>query len=77
MFHELAGSDDYKDKALFLEVNVDEAEDVATECGISAMPTFQFYVKGEKKEQLMGANGDKLKELVKKLATPAEEPAAK
>lgn len=32
----------------FLKVDVDEAEDVAAQCGIQAMPTFQVYKGGEK-----------------------------
>ncbi|XP_030018073.1 thioredoxin b isoform X2 [Sphaeramia orbicularis] len=33
---------------VFLKVDVDEAADVSQECGISCMPTFHFYKKGEK-----------------------------
>merc|ERR1712012_405466 len=52
----------------FLKVDVDEAEDVAVHYQISAMPTFIFIKNGQKVADLMGANVDKLKELVTKNA---------
>ena len=45
---------------VFLKVDVDEAEDIAQSCNISAMPTFQFYRNGSKVEELVGANKDKI-----------------
>merc|ERR1712061_411490 len=56
------------DNVVFLKVDVDEAEDVAGEYNISAMPTFVFIKDGKKIDDLMGANVDKLKELVNKHA---------
>ena len=53
---------------VFLKVDVDEAEDVAQEYNISAMPTFIFLKNGQKVADLMGANADKLTELVNKHA---------
>ncbi len=44
----------------FAKVDVDEAEDVAALCGISAMPTFHYYRNGQKVDELMGANADLL-----------------
>merc|ERR1711894_56030 len=52
----------------FLKVDVDEAEDVAVHYQISAMPTFIFIKNGQRVADLMGANADKLKELVAKNA---------
>ena len=57
------------DNVVFLKVDVDEAEDVAAEYNISAMPTFVFLKDGKKIDDLMGANVDKLKELVNKHAS--------
>lgn len=51
---------------IFLKVDVDECEDVASEYQISSMPTFVFVKHGEKIENFSGANESKLKELVAK-----------
>jgi thioredoxin 1 len=37
---------------------------VAAECGIQAMPTFQVYKSGKKVGELTGANKDRLAQLV-------------
>merc|ERR1712150_238949 len=49
---------------VFLKVDVDEAEDVAAEYSIQAMPTFIFMKNKSKVGDLCGANADKLKELI-------------
>ena len=41
---------------IFAEVDVDENEETSTECGISAMPTFQFYKDGKMIKSIRGAN---------------------
>ncbi|KAM4050540.1 thioredoxin-like [Anomaloglossus baeobatrachus] len=51
---------------LLYKVDVDDAADIATECGIRAMPTFQFYKDGKKVDDLCGADPNKLEALVKK-----------
>ncbi|XP_070785526.1 thioredoxin-like [Enoplosus armatus] len=51
---------------IFLKVDVDEAEDVSSECKISCMPTFHFYKNGAKVDEFSGANKATLLE---KLAT--------
>merc|ERR1712029_74154 len=53
---------------VFLKVDVDENEDAAQEYSISAMPTFIFMKNNAKVADMMGANFDKLKELVEKHA---------
>ncbi|GKY98244.1 thioredoxin domain-containing protein 2 [Mayamaea pseudoterrestris] len=50
---------------VFAEVDVDEADDVAGQCKVRAMPTFHFYKGGEKIEEMMGADKDKLAALMK------------
>ena len=49
----------------FVKIDVDELEDVAAECGISAMPTLQVYSNGVKVSEMTGADKDKLSALVK------------
>jgi len=49
---------------VFLKVDVDDVEEVASTYGISCMPTFLFIKNGEKIAEFSGANADKLRELV-------------
>lgn len=53
-----------RDDVVFLKVDVDEAEDVAMEYNVSAMPTFVLIKNKKQITELMGANFDKLKALV-------------
>jgi thioredoxin-like negative regulator of GroEL len=50
----------------FVKVDVDDAEDVSSLCGIQAMPTFQVYKGGVKVDEMKGASQEKLAELVTK-----------
>ena len=50
----------------FYKVDVDDQDDVAHACGISAMPTFQFYKGGKKVDEMKGADVAKLLSLVQK-----------
>lgn len=45
---------------------MDEADELAAKCGISAMPTFQFYKDGKMVEEMKGADKSKLVELIEK-----------
>lgn len=49
----------------FGRVDVDNAQDVAQEYAISAMPTCLFFKDGEKVDSIIGANPPKLVELIK------------
>lgn len=60
----------------FAKVDVDAAEDVAEECGVTAMPTFQFYRSGARVAELCGAEEPELRALVVKHSAPAATPAA-
>jgi len=51
---------------VFLKVDVDECEEVATDYNISCMPTFILVKNGEKIDEFSGANAEKLKELIEK-----------
>lgn len=48
----------------FVKVNVDVADEVASECGIQAMPTFQFFKGGKKVSEVRGADIAKLKAVI-------------
>lgn len=48
----------------FGRVDVDEAQDIAQEYGISAMPTCLFFNGGEKIDKIIGANPPKLVQLI-------------
>ncbi|NWV68612.1 THIO protein, partial [Malurus elegans] len=52
---------------IFIEVDVDDAQDVATNCDVKCMPTFQFYKGGKKVQEFSGANKEKLEETIKSL----------
>ena len=56
------------ENVVFLKIDVDEAEDAAQEYNVSAMPTFIFIKNNAKVAELMGANAEKLKELIEKHA---------
>merc|ERR1712183_1206869 len=52
----------------FFKVDVDKNGEVSEHEGISAMPTFKFYLNGKAQEfVLQGANEQKLKEFLQKL----------
>lgn len=58
-----AMADEFKD-ITFLKADVDVVEEVAAKCGISAMPTFQLFRKGEKVGEVVGASEAKIRELI-------------
>lgn len=66
MLNELATQ---KPNVTFLKVDVDEAQDIAQQYRISAMPTFVFFKNGEEVERIQGADYNRLKSLVDSLGT--------
>lgn len=58
VFKELAQEN--KD-VVFLKVDVDENKETAEHCGVSSMPTFQFYRSGNKIDEFSGADEDRLR----------------
>ncbi|XP_025917320.1 thioredoxin isoform X1 [Apteryx rowi] len=61
-FHSLC--DKFAD-VVFIEIDVDDAQDVAAHCDVKCMPTFQFYKNGKKVQEFSGANKEKLEETIK------------
>lgn len=57
---------DFSNLAIFVKVDVDDADKIASKCGIQAMPTFQFYKNGVKVDELQGADEMSLRNKVKK-----------
>ena len=53
-------------KVALAKVDVDENEETAQDCGISAMPTFILFANKEKVDSMTGANKQKLEETIKK-----------
>eukprot|EP01006_Ploeotia_vitrea_P000816 TRINITY_DN103700_c0_g1_i1.p1 TRINITY_DN103700_c0_g1~~TRINITY_DN103700_c0_g1_i1.p1 ORF type:complete len:124 (-),score=23.36 TRINITY_DN103700_c0_g1_i1:154-492(-) len=66
-----AYADKYKNVG-FYKIDVDELEDLSAEQGITAMPTFQLWVKGSKVKEFKGANAVTLEELIKEHGGKAE-----
>ncbi|KAJ9580609.1 hypothetical protein L9F63_024224 [Diploptera punctata] len=51
---------------VFLKVDVDECEDIASEYDITAMPTFVFIKNKNKVDAFSGANADMVKQYIVK-----------
>ncbi|KAH9467436.1 hypothetical protein Pst134EA_011082 [Puccinia striiformis f. sp. tritici] len=64
-FEKLA-SEDTSGKLKYYKVDVDEAAEIASEAGISAMPTFIVYKKGTAVESMKGASAAGLAALIGK-----------
>ena len=47
-------------------MDVDELESVAEKCGISAMPAFYFYKRGERIDDMKGASSEALEAMLAK-----------
>ncbi|RDD38726.1 Thioredoxin [Trichoplax sp. H2] len=58
-FEEMSDDPEYSN-VVFLKVDVDENSETTETCGIRSMPTFLFYIKGEKKATVIGADESKL-----------------
>lgn len=64
-FFEKMAESELNKHVCFLKVDVDVANDLATELGVSAMPTFMAFKGDTKIAQITGANKDRLTEMIK------------
>eukprot|EP00898_Chlorokybus_atmophyticus_P006900 jgi/Chlat1/7210/Chrsp57S06759 len=64
-YSQLSEREEYKE-TMFLKVDVDEVKEVAQQCGVSCMPTFQFFRAGQRVDTLEGANLARLVSLLTK-----------
>jgi thioredoxin 1 len=56
----------YKQRAVFVKVDVDQLKDLSKESRIEAMPTFHVYINGEKVDEMRGASVTKLVAMIEK-----------
>ena len=49
---------------MFIKVDIEECEELADKYDIKSLPTFLFFVNGEKKDIVLGANLEELKKRV-------------
>jgi thioredoxin len=60
VFEKLAKQYESSTSITFAKCDVDKAKDVAQTCGITAMPTFQFFKGGNKVDEVKGADVNQL-----------------
>jgi len=63
---------EFKDRAVFLKVDVNRNQQTSSYAGVRSMPTFLFYMDGKKKHEFSGADEYQLRNTVERLARQAE-----
>jgi len=61
-------SDEYKGKVLFAKVDVDANPEVPMRYGIQGIPTFIVFKGGKEVDELVGADPNRLKSMIDKVA---------
>jgi thioredoxin-like negative regulator of GroEL len=64
---------EYAGRAVFLKVDTNRNWETAQVCQISAMPTFQFYLNGERVQQFQGADSNGLRRYTEGVVRMAEQ----
>jgi thioredoxin 1 len=54
----------YEGQIFFVKVDVDQASDWVGKYGVTAMPTFKFFVNGEEKREIKGADSSQLRKTI-------------
>ncbi|KIY72237.1 thioredoxin [Cylindrobasidium torrendii FP15055 ss-10] len=70
VFDKMSQKEEYS-KIGFYKVDTEELPDIAQEAGVTSMPTFIAYHKGEKVSQMIGAIPQNLLKLVQETASKA------
>lgn len=66
-FESFSNSPEFMGKAVFVKVDVDEANDVAVKYQVNSMPTFLFIRDSKVLERFSGASVEKLKSTIQRL----------
>ncbi|XP_032508591.1 thioredoxin-like [Phocoena sinus] len=65
-FHSLS---EKNSNVVFLKVDVDDCQDVASECEVKCMATFQFFKKEQKVGEFSGTNKENLEATINELTS--------
>lgn len=58
--------------AKFIKIDVDKAPSISQKAGVSAMPSFQLYIKAKLTDTVVGFNQAKIESMIKKAGISSE-----